>query len=49
MAVNSKKLEVNALIQGMYISKLDRPWIETSYPIEGFYLQNADDIKKLFS
>ena len=47
MAVNSKKIEVNALIQGMYISKLDRPWIETSYPIEGFYLQNDEDIKKL--
>ncbi|MCW8931190.1 MAG: DUF3391 domain-containing protein [Gammaproteobacteria bacterium] len=49
MAVNSKKVDVNALTQGMYISKLDRPWIETSYPIEGFYLQNLEDIKKLSS
>ncbi len=47
MAVNSKKIQVDALVQGMYVSKLDRPWIETSYPIEGFYLQHSEDIKKI--
>ncbi len=33
----------------MYISRLDRPWIEISYPIEGFYIQNDEDIRKLSS
>lgn len=47
MAVNSKKIDVNSLVKGMYISKLDRPWIETSYPIEGFYIQNDHDIRQL--
>lgn len=47
MAVNSKKIDINALTRDMYISKLDRPWIKTSYPIEGFYIQNDEDIQKL--
>ncbi len=47
MTVKSKKIDIKMLTQGMYISKLDRPWIETSYPIEGFYLQDHGDIQKL--
>ena len=47
MAVNSKKIDVKTLTESMYISKLDRPWIETSYPIEGFYVKNHEDIQKL--
>ena len=47
MAVNSKKIDINELTKGMYVSKLDRPWLKTSYPIEGFYIQNDDDIRKL--
>lgn len=49
MAVNSKKINVRSLTLGMYVAKLDRPWIQTSYPIEGFYIQNNEDIKKLSS
>ncbi len=49
MAVKSKKVKITALIKGMYVSGLDRPWIETSYPIEGFYIQNDEDIRKLSS
>ncbi len=49
MAVNSKKIPINNLLKGMYVSRLDRPWIETSYPIEGFYIQNDEDIRKLSS
>lgn len=47
MSVNSKKIDVKSLAQGMYISRLDRPWLETSYPIEGFYIQNIADIQNL--
>ncbi len=49
MAVKSKKVKITDLIKGMYVSRLDRPWIETPYPIEGFYIQNDDDIRKLSS
>jgi HD-GYP domain-containing protein (c-di-GMP phosphodiesterase class II) len=47
MAINSKKISSNNLTKGMYISKLDRPWIETSFPIEGFYIHHEDELKKL--
>lgn len=47
MAVNSKKIDVNLLVKGMYVSRLDRPWIDTPYPIEGFYIQNEKDINQL--
>lgn len=47
MAVNSKKIDVNLLVKGMYVSRLDRPWIDTPYPIEGFYIQNEQDITQL--
>ncbi len=47
MAVNSKKIEVKLLVKGMYVSRLDRPWIDTPYPIEGFYIQNDQDIEQL--
>ncbi|WP_198264221.1 HD-GYP domain-containing protein [sulfur-oxidizing endosymbiont of Gigantopelta aegis] len=47
MAVNSKKIDIKSLTQGMYISKLDRPWIYTSYPIEGFYVRDNNDIQQL--
>ncbi len=49
MAVKSKKVKITDLVKGMYVSRLDRPWIETSYPIEGFYIQNDEDIRKLSS
>ena len=49
MAVNSKKVDVTDLVKGMYVSKLDRPWIETSYPIEGFYLQTDQQLRQLNS
>jgi HD-GYP domain-containing protein (c-di-GMP phosphodiesterase class II) len=47
MAINSKKINVNLLVKGMYVSKLDRPWIDTPYSIEGFYIQNEQDITQL--
>ena len=49
MTVNSKQIDVRSLTPGMYVSKLDVPWIKTSYPIEGFYIQDQKDIQKLVS
>lgn len=47
MASNRKKVDVNELIIGMFVSKLDRPWLDTPYPIEGFYIKNDFDIRQL--
>ena len=37
--VNTEDLEV-----GMYISKLDRPWLDTPFLLQGFYIKNRSDI-----
>jgi len=34
---------------GMYVSELDRPWVETSFMFQGFAIQNDEDIKELQS
>jgi len=47
MAVQSEKVLVHHLAIGMYVSALDRPWLETDYLMEGFYIGNASDIEKL--
>jgi len=49
MVVITKKISVYELLPGMYVSRLDRPWGSTDYALEGFYIQNKDDIYKLFS
>ena len=49
MAVKSEKVLTQNLSIGMYVSALDRPWLETDYLMEGFYIENIDDIEKLQS
>lgn len=47
MAVNQIKIEVNSLKEGMFVSNLDRPWHETPFPLQGFYVKDDDDVKAL--
>lgn len=47
MPVEHKKLLVDQLQVGMYISRLDRPWIETPFPLQGFYVKDLSDIDQL--
>jgi len=35
------------LKKGMYVSDLDRPWIQTSFLFQGFRITNDDEIKQL--
>ena len=35
------------LTVGMYVAELDRPWKETNYPIQGFYIRNQGMVRKL--
>ena len=41
------KLEVQHLQVGMYIAKLDRPWLETPFPFQGFYLRTKHEINEV--
>lgn len=49
MGIKQVKLAVNELTIGMYISGLDRPWTQTPFPLQGFYIRDIDELKKLKS
>src|SRR3981081_4513930 len=38
---------VDALQFGMYIAELDRPWTETPFRFQGFYLRTAQQLQGL--
>lgn len=42
-----KKVTVQNLTVGMYVAQLDRPWGETRYPVQGFYLRSNQGIERL--
>ena len=41
------RISVQGLALGMFISRLDRPWIQTPFPLEGLKLDSAEEIVKL--
>lgn len=42
-----REVEVGKLTVGMYVAELDRPWLETPFPLQGFYVRTAADIQAL--
>lgn len=42
-----EKITTEQLRVGMYVSRLDRPWRETPFLFQGFYVQDSDEIAKL--
>lgn len=42
-----KKVHTIDLQKGMYVSQLDRPWIETPFMFQGFELKNDDQVEQL--
>ena len=47
VGVKQIKVDVNELTVGMFISGLDRPWTQTPFPLQGFYIRELDEIKEL--
>ena len=47
MAVQNKKVLAQNISIGMYVSALDRPWIETDFLLEGFFVESIKDIERL--
>jgi len=41
------KFPTEALKLGMYVSELDRPWVETPFLFQGFYLKEVKEIETL--
>jgi HD-GYP domain-containing protein (c-di-GMP phosphodiesterase class II) len=42
-----ERVEVEDLSVGMYVAKLDRPWLETSFLLQGFYVRSQETIEQL--
>jgi HD-GYP domain-containing protein (c-di-GMP phosphodiesterase class II) len=42
-----RKIDIGDLEIGMYVSELDRPWIETPFLFQGFRITNQDEINKI--
>lgn len=47
MGIKQVKVGVNELTVGMFVSGLDRPWTQTPFPLQGFYIRDMDQIKQL--
>jgi HD-GYP domain-containing protein (c-di-GMP phosphodiesterase class II) len=41
------KVDVNDVIVGMYISGLDKPWSQTPFPLQGFFIRQTEEIDQL--
>lgn len=40
-----KRVSIDHLKYNMYVSRLDRPWVETPFFFQGFYLKKQDEIE----
>ncbi len=49
MEVVEHKIPVGDLTVGMYVSRLDRPWLETSFKIQGFLITAQAEIEEIES
>ncbi len=44
---NEVKTSVDGLEIGMYVARLDRPWLKTTYALEGVEIRTKEDIERL--
>lgn len=49
VGVQQRKVGVHDLQVGMFVSDLDRPWHQTPFPVQGFYIRSQSDIRSLVS
>jgi len=49
VGIKQVKVDVNELSLGMYVSGLDRPWSQTPFPLQGFYLRELQEVNQLKS
>ncbi len=47
MGLKQVKVYSSDLTLGMYVSRLDKPWTQTPFPLQGFFIKSANDIKEL--
>lgn len=42
-----EKVNVSDLLEGMYVARLDRPWVGTPFPLQGFHIRGQNDVRLL--
>jgi HD-GYP domain-containing protein (c-di-GMP phosphodiesterase class II) len=47
MSLLQRKIDVSGLRVGMYVSELDRPWLETPFLFQGFFIRSKNEIDEL--
>jgi HD-GYP domain-containing protein (c-di-GMP phosphodiesterase class II) len=47
MALEEKRILVGLLQKGMFVSRLDRDWVGTPFPFQGFHLQSDEEVELL--
>jgi len=47
MALEERRMLVGLLEKGMFVSRLDRDWVGTPFPFQGFYIASDADIELL--
>jgi HD-GYP domain-containing protein (c-di-GMP phosphodiesterase class II) len=47
MAIKQIQIGVADLTLGMFVSRLDRPWRNTPFPLQGFHVRSSEDIATL--
>ena len=47
MSELKRKIDVSGLCVGMYVSELDRPWLETPFLFQGFFIRSKNEIDEL--
>lgn len=47
MEIEERKVEIDGLTPGMFVSRLDRPWTDTPFLMQGFAIEGQADIEKL--
>jgi HD-GYP domain-containing protein (c-di-GMP phosphodiesterase class II) len=45
--IEEQKVDVRDLVPGMYVCRLDRPWTETPFPLQGFLIDTTDEVREL--
>ena len=47
MSTHTREIEVAGLRIGMYVTQLDRPWLETPFLFQGFFIRSSNEIDEL--
>lgn len=47
MEIEERQVKVHELRIGMFVSRLDRPWTETPFALQGFLVRNSAQIERL--